>query len=148
MKIKDIMTTECRWISPGAKVAEAAEIMRDEDIGFLPVGDEKQQKLIGTLTDRDIAVRCVAQGFGPAAHTVGDIMTGELLYCYEDEDVEQVCRNMAETRVRRFPVMDRGKRLVGVVSFGDLAQAAKDSEIARTQQDLTRECAGKERKAA
>lgn len=148
MKVKEVMTRECRWISPDTTVTEAAQIMRSRDIGFLPVGDEAQKKLIGTLTDRDIVIRCTAEGFDPTAHKVEHIMTKDLFYCFDDEDVGDVCENMAEMRVRRMPVVSRDKKLVGIVSFGDLAQAAKKEEIANTQQDLTRECAQNNQKAA
>jgi CBS domain-containing protein len=100
------------------------------------------------LTDRDIVVRCTAAGFDPSKHEVRHIMTENVLYCFQDDDVEKVCRNMAEVRVRRMPVMTRDKKLVGVVSFGDVAQAAREKDIAQTQQELTRECAEKDRKAA
>lgn len=148
MKVKEVMTRECRWISPDTTVAEAAQIMRNRDIGFLPVGDEAQKKLIGTLTDRDIVIRCTAEGFNPTEHEVEHVMTKDVLYCFEDEEIEQVCQNMADVRVRRLPVMSRDKKLVGIVSFGDLSQAAKKEEIANTQQDLTRECAQNNQKAA
>lgn len=143
MKVQEIMTSDCKWISPETTVSEAAKIMRDDDIGFLPVGDKATKKLIGTLTDRDIVVRCTAAGFDPTKHAVEHIMTENVLYCYEDQDVDEVCENMAEVRVRRMPVMSRDKKLVGVVSFGDVSQAANDKDIAQTQQDLTRECAEK-----
>jgi CBS domain-containing protein len=148
MKISEIMTNDCEWITPETTVTEAAKIMRDKDFGFLPVGDEQEKKLVGTLTDRDIVVRCTAAGFDPSKHEVRHIMTENVLYCFQDDDVEKVCRNMAEVRVRRMPVMTRDKKLVGVVSFGDVAQAAREKDIAQTQQELTRECAEKDRKAA
>ena len=115
MKIKDIMTSECRWISPETTVCEAAQIMRNRDIGFLPIGDEAQRKLVGTVTDRDIVVRCTAEGFDPTAHKVKHIMTKSLFYCFDDEDIGEVCQNMAEMRIRRMPVVNREKNLVGII---------------------------------
>ena len=143
MKIQDIMTLECKWISPDTTIAEAARIMRDKDFGFLPVGDPDKQKLIGTVTDRDITIRCIAQGADPQTQTVKEIMTDSLFYCFDDQKVEEVCDNMREVRVRRFPVVNRAKRLVGVVSFGDISQAVGDKVAGRTQQYMTRECADK-----
>jgi CBS domain-containing protein len=86
--------------------------------GALPVRDH--DRLVGMITDRDITVRAIAQGKGPTA-TVGEVMSPEVLYCYEDQDIEEVLRNMADIKVRRLPVLNREKRLVGIVSLGDLA---------------------------
>ena len=92
--------------------------MKDCDCGILPVA--QGDRLIGMITDRDIAVRAVAEGMGPSSK-VREAMTEEVKYCFEDEDVPQVCENMSDIQVRRLPVMDRNKRLVGIVSLGDLA---------------------------
>lgn len=143
-QVKDVMTQNCQWIAPDAPVSQAAEIMRDQDIGFLPVGEN--DRLIGMLTDRDIAVRAVAAGKNPAASPVRDAMTAKTYYCYDDQDIEEVCNNMGEIRVRRLPVVNRDKRLVGVVSIGDLAQAATRSNVGQTEQQIT--AANASRKAA
>ncbi len=141
MKIKDIMTEECKWGARNMTVAQAAKIMAQKDIGFLPVGCTQQDKLVGTVTDRDIVVKCLAEGKDPEKCTIEEIMEeGGVLYCYDDQDVEEICDNMADVRVHRFPVVDRDKRLVGVVSFGDIAQAANERNIGETQQKMTREC--------
>jgi CBS domain-containing protein len=92
--------------------------MAELDTGVLPVGEG--DRLVGMITDRDIAVRAVAQGKGPDA-TVRDVMTPEVRYCFEDESLDDVVRNMGENKVRRLPVMSRNKRLVGIVSLGDVA---------------------------
>jgi len=97
---------------------QAARTMAEIDAGFLPVGDDDH--LVGMLTDRDIAVRAVANGLGPDAR-VGDAMTRDVKYCFDDEDTDHIAHNMAEQQIRRLPVVDRNKRLVGVVSLGDLA---------------------------
>lgn len=148
MKIKDIMTRECKWGSRNMTVSQAARIMKHQDIGFLPVGCTQMDKLVGTLTDRDIVTRCLAESKDPNICKIEDIMSAPVLYCYDDQDVQEVCKNMAEIRVRRLPVVSRDKRLLGVVSFGDIAQAAKEQSIGETQQQLTRECATQDRRAA
>lgn len=118
MKVSDVMTRDVRFTSPEASIREAARTMAEIDSGVLPVGD--QDRLVGMLTDRDIAIRAVAQGKGPDAK-VREAMTAEVKYCFEDEEVDDVARNMAEIKVQRLPVMSRDKRLVGIVSLGDIA---------------------------
>src|SRR5687768_12070285 len=115
MKISDCMTRKVRVIEPGLSLREAARIMADLDAGVLPVGDK--DRLVGVLTDRDIAIRAIAAGKGPEAR-VSEAMSPEVKYCYEDEDVEHVARNMGDLQVRRLPVMNRDKRLVGIVTLG------------------------------
>ena len=140
-KIKEIMSANCQWGARDMSVSEAAQLMKQNDFGFLPVGCTQQDKLVGAITDRDIVLRAVAEGKAADSLTISDIMTDKVYYCYDDQDVKDVCDNMGEVRVRRLPVMNRDKRLVGVVSFGDVAQAAVDSEIGQTQKKMTRECA-------
>jgi len=126
MKISDCMTRKVRVIEPGLSLREAARIMADLDAGVLPVGDK--DRLVGVLTDRDIAIRAIAAGKGPDAR-VSEAMSAEVKYCYEDEDVEHVARNMGDLQIRRLPVMNREKRLVGIVTLGDIACSQRaDSE--------------------
>jgi len=122
MNISDCMTREVRLIGPDATIQEAARLMAECDSGALPVSDD--DRLIGMITDRDIAIRAIAQGLGPDAK-VGEAMSGDLCYCYEDQPVGEVLRNMSELQIRRMPVVNRQKRLVGVVSLGDLARAGE-----------------------
>lgn len=147
-QIKDIMTPNCEWGARNMTVAEAAQVMKNNDIGFLPVGCTEQDKLVGTITDRDITTQCVAGGKDPNTTTINDIMTEKLYYCYDDQDVQAVCDNMADIRVRRLPVVNRDKRLVGIVSFGDIAQAADQAEVGQTQRQFTRECRAQNQAAA
>jgi len=126
MQIREAMTPEVRTVSPESSLKEAARMMTQIDAGVLPVA--QGDRLIGMVTDRDIAVRGVALGKGPDA-TVGEVMTNEVKYCFEDEDVEEVSENMADLQVRRLPVLSREKRLVGIVSLADIATMA-DSECA------------------
>lgn len=118
MKVSDVMTRTVRTTSPDASLQEAARTMAEIDAGVLPVGEG--DRLVGMLTDRDIAIRAVAQGKGPDTK-VREAMTEEVKYCFEDDDVAQVARNMAEIKVQRLAVMSRDKRLVGIVSLGDIA---------------------------
>lgn len=118
MKVRDCMTREVRVASPQQTIQEAARMMADMDTGVLPVGDN--ERLVGMITDRDIAVRAVCAGKGPDSK-VSEAMTREVKYCFEDEDLEQVIRNMGDLQVRRLPVMSRDKRLVGIVTLGDIA---------------------------
>lgn len=121
MKIANIMSRDVHFISPDTTLREAAKKMKQIDSGVLPVADG--DKLVGMLTDRDIAIRGVAAGKGPDAKA-RDVMSHELKYCFEDEDVQHVAGNMAELQVRRLPVMSRGKRLVGIVSLSDISQGS------------------------
>jgi CBS domain-containing protein len=112
------MSRNVKVASPRNTICDAARVMAEIDAGALPVGD--QDRLVGMITDRDIAVRAVAQGKGPDT-PVSDVMSQEVKYCFEDEDLERVARNMADIQVRRLPVVDRDKRLVGIIALGDIA---------------------------
>jgi CBS domain-containing protein len=118
MKVSDVMTRDVRVTNPNETIQEAARIMAEIDAGVVPVGDN--DRLVGMLTDRDIAIRAVAKGKGPETK-VGDVMSGEVRYCFEDEDTDHVCQNLGDQQIRRIPVVDRNKRLVGILSLGDLA---------------------------
>ena len=145
-QIKDVMSSDFKFITPETSVQEAAQIMNERDIGFLPVGEN--DRLIGMVTDRDIAVRSVAKGQNPAEQTVRDIMTAKTYYCFDDQSVEDICNNMGEIQVRRLPVVNRDKRLVGIVSLGDLAQEASRPNVGQTRQQITAQCANDTRAAA
>lgn len=122
MKVSDAMTRGAQIARPDETLQQAARRMATEDIGFLPVGDD--DRLVGMITDRDIAIRAVAEGRS-CETPVRDIMTRDVKYCFEDEDMDDVVQNMGNIQVRRLPVVDRNKRLVGVVSLAD--GALKDS---------------------
>jgi CBS domain-containing protein len=121
MKIAKIMSREVQFIEPDATLRAAASLMKRIDAGSLPVAEN--DKLVGMITDRDIAVRGVAEGKGPDAK-VREVMSHEIRYCFEDEDVAHVAGNMAELQVRRLPVMTREKRLVGIVALADLTKGS------------------------
>jgi CBS domain-containing protein len=118
MKVSEAMTRDVRVASPEQTVQKAAQTMADLDAGALPVGEKDH--LVGMITDRDIAIRGVAKGKGPKAK-VRDVMTQDVKYCFDDQEIEEVTRNMADIQVRRLPVLNRDKRLVGILSLGDIA---------------------------
>ena len=118
MKVSEAMTRDVRVANPDQSIREAAQMMVDLDAGALPVGAE--DRLIGMITDRDIAIRGVAKGRTPDT-PVRDVMTADVKYCFEDEEIENVARNMADIQVRRLPVVNREKRLVGIIAIADLA---------------------------
>ena len=123
MKISEVMTRDVETVNPDEPIQQAAQFMLRADTGSLPVCDG--EKLVGMLTDRDIAVRAVADGRGPDT-PVREAMTDHVDYCFEDDDVEGVAMKMSDTQVRRFPVLSRDdQKLVGVVSLGDLSRSDK-----------------------
>ena len=124
MKVGQLMTTRVSWVGPDYTVAEIARRMRADDIGSVPVAHN--DRLVGMVTDRDIVLRAVADGGEIERVTARQVMSASVLYCFEDESVATVLHNMGENQVRRLPVLDRDKRLVGVVSLGDLSRAAQD----------------------
>lgn len=134
-QVSDIMSKDFIWVTPETTLQEAARLMRDNDIGFLPVGEN--DRLIGMITDRDIAVRAVAEGYHPQSDTVRAVMTAKTYYCFEDQNVSEICDNMAYIKVRRLPVVDRKKRLVGIVSISDLARACGKAQLGETIRQIT-----------
>ena len=131
MKVADLMTHDPQPIGPDDTLKRAAELMDALDVGVLPVCDG--ERLVGMITDRDIVVRATAVGLAPDAAKVGDIMTADLRWAYEDEEVEEAERMMRDTQVRRLPVLNRQRRLIGMLSLGDLA--AKGAPAARDTLD-------------
>jgi len=124
MRVSEAMTRDVRVANPGQSIRDVAKIMAEIDAGAIPVGEN--DRLVGMITDRDIAIRAIAKGKGPDT-PVRDVMSKDVKYCYEDEDLEHVARNMGDIQVRRLPVVSRDKRLVGIVSLGDVAHN-EDSE--------------------
>ena len=145
-QIKDVMTPGFKWMAPDAPVSQVAQTMRDMDVGFMPLAEN--DKMVGMITDRDITVRAIAEGKSPEQTPAREVMTAKTYYCYDDQDVEEVCNNMGEIQVRRLPVVNRDKRLVGIVSLGDLAQSASRPNVGQTQQQITAGCSNNAQKAA
>lgn len=128
MLVRECMSKNVQFVDPNVSLQQAALKMRDGDFGLLPVGEN--DRLTGMITDRDITVRAVAEGKNPSTTKVCDIMSDKVLYCFDDQTTEEVARNMGENQVRRLPVMNRQKRLVGILSLGDLADTRRDPERA------------------
>jgi len=126
MKVSDLMTRDVQLIEPTQTIRDAAKLMADMDAGIMPI--REGDRLVGMITDRDIAVRAVAEGKGPDT-PIREVMTEDVKYCYEDDDTEDVARNMADIQVRRLPVLTREKRLVGIISLGDMAMSDGSSRV-------------------
>ena len=125
MNISEVMSQDVKIASPKDTLRRAAQLMRDIDAGVLPVGEN--DRLVGMLTDRDITVRAVAEGKAPDTCQVREVMSPEIKYVYEDESLDAAARIVGELQVRRLPVLSRDKRLIGIVSLGDVALMEKDS---------------------
>ena len=128
MKISEIMSRNVECIEPDTSIKDAAEKMRSIDVGFLPVCEDGH--IIGTLTDRDITIRHVADGQNPYRVKARDILTPNVLYCFEDQDIEEVGRYMQEHEVRRVLIFDLTEQLVGIVSLGDISKAVGEQHLA------------------
>lgn len=126
MQISEIMSRDVVIVAPSDSVQEVAKKMAEIDAGIMPVGED--DRLVGMVTDRDIVIRAVAKGKTPGKCTVRDVMSPDVKYCYEDETLEDAARNMSSLQVKRLPVLNRAKRLVGIVSLGDLAMEPEADE--------------------
>jgi CBS domain-containing protein len=137
MKVRDAMTRDVHLANPNETVQQAAKLMASLDAGVLPVGDN--DRLIGMITDRDIAIKGVARGKGPDAR-IREVMTDDVKYCFEDQDLDEVARNMGDIQVRRLPVLNHDKRLVGILSLGDIAvmKASKANGAAKALSGISR----------
>jgi CBS domain-containing protein len=122
MKVKDVMHRGAEWVSPDTALSDVAQRMRDLDIGAIPIGEN--DRLIGMVTDRDIACRAVANGQDMARLTARDVMSKGIFYCNDTEDLEDALRIMEQRQVRRLPVINDKKRMVGMLSIGDIGDAA------------------------
>jgi len=121
MKVAEFMTQDVEIVTPDQSIREAAQFMLRSDAGAMPVGEG--DRLVGIVTDRDIAVRAVAEGRGPDT-PVRDVMTEDLIFCFDDDEVEEVAMKMSDAQVRRMPVLSReGEALVGIVSLGDISRS-------------------------
>jgi CBS domain-containing protein len=127
MRLKDVMTPDVEMVQPDATIQEAAEKMRGRDVGPLPVCEH--DRLIGIITDRDIAVRAIAEGRNPTTTKVRDVMTQDVVYCFDDDDTEEAARIMSENQLRRLMVLDHKQRVAGIVSLADLALDTEDPNL-------------------
>jgi CBS domain-containing protein len=123
MKVKDAMHKGVDWVSPDTPVIELARLMRDHDVGAIPIGEN--DRLVGMVTDRDIVCKGLAQdSFDPVTTTARDVMTADIHCCREDEDLVKAVRHMEELKVRRLPVINKNKRMIGILSLGDVSHSA------------------------
>ena len=120
MKVKDVMHRGVTWVEPGTSIREIARMMRDNDIGSVPVGDN--DRLVGIVTDRDIICRGIADGADMTALRAGDVMSKPIIYCRADDDLEHALRIMEKNKIRRLPVIDENKRLAGMLALGDISE--------------------------
>ena len=123
MQVRDVMTSDYKVVKPDCTIKQAASFMLSEDTGSLPVCDG--DTILGMITDRDIAVRAVAEGRDPNC-SVSEFMTNDLVIASDTDDVEEIARKMSDSQVRRLPVIDASKKLVGIVSLGDLARSSSE----------------------
>jgi CBS domain-containing protein len=135
MKVSDVMTCDVQLCTPDDTLKDAAEAMMALGVGLLPVTDS--DRLVGMISDRDIAIRGVALGRGPDT-CVRDVMTEDVKYCFEDQDLDEVTRNMGDIQVRRLPVLNRDKRLVGIIALGDIARAKVGNGTAAALHQISR----------
>lgn len=137
MKIREIMTPNVSVVAPNATLKQVAQQMRDLDVGALPVCDGTN--LIGMLTDRDVTIRATAEGLDPNSTTVATVLgSGEVVYCFEDQDTEEAATLMGDKQIRRLPILSRDKKLVGIVSLGDLAvQTGKKKMVGDALEDVS-----------
>jgi len=135
MQVQDLMTRDVATVSPDQSMQSAARLMADLDVGVLPVGEN--DRMVGIITDRDIAVRGLAQGKGPRAK-VREVMTPEVKYCFYDQEIDEIAANMADIQVRRLPVVNHDKRLVGILSLCDIAVSDDPDQVVEALSGISR----------
>ena len=135
MKVSNCMTNDVQVANPDQTIREVAQVMARLDAGSMPVGDN--DRLVGMITDRDIAIRGIATGKGPDAK-VRDVMSPDVKYCFDDEEVDEVLHNMGDLQVRRLPVLNRDKRLVGIISLGDLATNGETADAGQALSGISK----------
>lgn len=128
MLAKEVMTTKPEFLPPTATLKEAADQMKSHDFGFIPVGEN--DRLIGTITDRDLAIKAVASGLDPNKSEIKEIMHKGVYFCFENDTLEKVVEQMEKLQVRRLVVLNADKRMTGIISLGDIATKCQDEELA------------------
>lgn len=139
-QVREVMTPQVTTVPPEARLRDVARIMRDEDIGAVPVVQGEQ--LLGMITDRDIVVRAIADGDDLQDRTAGDVMTPDVQCCLEDQNIGDVLKEMGDQQIRRLPVVNSERRLVGIVSLGDLSREAKAKQVGKSLEDISQPTAG------
>jgi CBS domain-containing protein len=136
MRVREVMSEDVVRVSPDSKLKDIAVAMRDGDLGSIPVAQD--DKLVGMITDRDIVIRGLTGTLEVHSLTAKDIMSPSVKYCFEDQSVDEVLSNMGNEQVRRLPVVSREKRLVGIVSLGDLAKKTRPLKAGNTLNEISR----------
>ena len=127
MLAKDVMSHKPEFLPPSATLKQAADQMRTHDYGFIPVGEN--DRLIGTVTDRDLTIRAIAEGKDPNRVTLRDVMSKGIQCCLDTDDVKSVAEKMEKLQIRRLVVLNKDKRMVGIISLGDIATKCKDTKL-------------------
>ena len=127
MQLKKVMSTNPECVSPATPIGQVASVMKTRDIGMVLVSEN--DRLVGTVTDRDIVIRGIAEGRDPRIAMTGDIMTSKAAFCFEDQDISEAAQLMEERKIRRLAILNRDMKLVGVVSLGDLAVRTGDEAM-------------------
>jgi CBS domain-containing protein len=123
MQVRQAMHSGAQWVEPGTPLTELARLMREHDIGAIPIGEN--DRLVGMVTDRDIVCRGLAGGLDLTKATAGDVMSKGIFYCRDSQEVAEAAHTMEQNKVRRLPVIDQGKRLVGILSVGDISRTGE-----------------------
>jgi CBS domain-containing protein len=135
-QVRDVMTADVTTVQPEARLREVARIMRDEDIGSVPVVQDEQ--LLGMITDRDMVIRALAEADGDVMQrTAREIMTADVQCCRDDQNVGDVLKEMGDQQIRRLPVINQERKLVGIVSLGDLSHEAKAKQAGKALEEIT-----------
>jgi len=121
MRAKEVMSKKPEFLPPTATLKQAAQQMKTHDYGFIPIGEN--DRLLGAVTDRDFVIRAMADGKDPDKTKVGDVMSSHIQFCFEDDDIHDVAKRMEENQIRRLVVLDKDKRMKGIISLGDIANA-------------------------
>ena len=140
-KVSQAMHSGVEWVAPDTSLSEVAKLMKTKDIGSVPVGDN--DRLVGMVTDRDIALRGFETGKNAAALTAGDIMTKPIIYCRADDAIEDALRIMESRQIRRLPVLNRDKRLVGIIAIADLATNEDPELVGEAVSGISEPAAGR-----
>ena len=135
MRVKEIMSRDIKLINPRAHLNDAAKLMREKDIGMIPVGED--DRLEGVITDRDIIIRALGKGKTLEQLTVKEVMTPKCQTCFEDDSIEEATRHMSKDQIRRLAVLDKNNHVVGIISLGDISAKGSDIEAARALHSIS-----------
>ncbi len=135
MQVRDVMTKDVQVIHAATSVRDAARKMKELNVGILPVAEK--QKIVGVLTDRDIVVRSTAEGLNPEKEMIGSLMSGNVIWCFEDEDIDSAIDKMKKAKIRRIPVVSRENELVGIISIGDVAIEGDERRAGETLEQIS-----------